>query len=359
VCGAERIVDPFIAAAVYEIMTAMLKTSLVFVFAAWSIVVYGQSRDAVATPTDVTPGSINCEDCPYPYPSSYLPLTLYGQDVRISYMDAAPSGAPNGHTVVLLHGNNFAGFYFGGPIDVLRKQGFRVVVPDQVGYGRSSKPIIPYNFHDMARNTRLILQHLNVDRVMVVGHSMGGMLAARFATQYPAMVERLVLYNPIGLTDPRFERPWESTDDLYKRALASTFQSVRASLMRYVAHNPAAWTPEFERYARIRYSWTLSADWPRLAMVQTLIGQVQYLDPVVYDWAHIKAPTLVFGGAEDMLAGSAAVFKERMQHIAETIPNAKLHLIPGLGHVPHMEAPEKTYPPLVAFLMEGVAKPSR
>ena len=81
-----------------------------------------------------------------------------------------------------------------------------------------------------------------------------------------------------------------------------------------------------------------------------------YTDPVVYDWAHIKAPTLAFGGAEDTLPGSAAVFKERMKYIAETIPNGngKLQLIPGLGHVPHMEAPEKTYPPLVAFLKEGL-----
>jgi pimeloyl-ACP methyl ester carboxylesterase len=164
---------------------------------------------------------------------------LYGQDVRIAFMDVAPNGAANGHTVVLLHGNNFAGFYFGGPIDILRKAGFRVVVPDQIGYGRSSKPIIPYNFHDMARNTRLILQHLKIDRVMVVGHSMGGMLAARFATQYPDMVERLVLYNPIGLVDGRFDRPWDSTDEGYKRTLGATFQSVRNGLMRYVSHNPA------------------------------------------------------------------------------------------------------------------------
>jgi len=172
------------------------------------------------------------------------------------------------------------------------------------------------------------------------------------------MVERLVLYNPIGLSDPRFDRPWDSTDELYKRALGTTYQAVRASLMRYVAHNPAAWTPEFERYAKIRYSWTLSADWPRLAMVQTLIGQVQYLDPVVYDWSHIKAPTLAFGGADDMLAGTAATFQQRMKFIADTIPNGngKLMLIPGLGHVPHMEAPDKTLPPLVAFLKEGLTK---
>jgi pimeloyl-ACP methyl ester carboxylesterase len=275
----------------------------------------------------------------------------------MAYMDVAPNGAANGHTVVLLHGNNFAGFYFGGPVDALRNAGFRVIVPDQIGYGRSSKPIIPYNFHDMARNTRLILQNLKIDRVMVVGHSMGGMLAARFATQYPDMVERLVLYNPIGLVDGRFDRPWDSTDEGYKRTLASTYQSIRSGLMRYVSHNPAAWTPQFETYARIRYSWTLGAEWPRLAMVQTLLGQVQYLDPVVSDWAHIRAPTLVFGGAEDSLPGSAKVFQERMKFIADTIPNSKarLLLLPGLGHVPHMEAPDKTYPPLLAFLKEGLA----
>jgi len=265
-------------------------------------------------------------------------------------------GQPNGHTVVLFHGNNFAGFYFGNVIEALRKAGFRVIAPDQIGYGRSSKPIIPYNFHDMARNTRLILQSLRIDKAMIVGHSMGGMLAARFSTQYPDVTERVVFYNPIGLVDPRYGRPWDSTEESYKRTLAASYQTIRTSIMRYVSHNEAAWTPEFEAYTRVRYAWTLSADWPRLAMVQTLIGQMLYLDQVVNDWAHIKAPTLVFGGAEDSLPGSAAVFKDRMKYIADTIPNgkAKLLLLPGLGHVPHMEAPDKTFPPLVAFLKEGV-----
>jgi pimeloyl-ACP methyl ester carboxylesterase len=309
-----------------------------------------------APPPDVKPGSITCEECPYPYPSSYLPLTVYGQDVRIAFMDVAPNGSANGHTVVLLHGNNFGGFYFGGPIDALRNAGFRVVVPDQIGYGRSSKPIVPYNFHDMARNTRAILQHLKIERAMFVGHSMGGMLATRIATQYPDMVERLVIYNPIGLVDARFSRPLDSVDEGYKRTLGGTYQSVKAGLLRYVSHNPAAWTPEFETYARIRYSWTLGAEWPRLAMVQTLVGQMLATDPVVQDWPHIKAPTLVFGGAEDSLPGSAKVFQERMKVLADTIPNGKgrLLLLPGLGHVPHMEAPDKTLPPLVAFLKEGL-----
>jgi pimeloyl-ACP methyl ester carboxylesterase len=108
---------------------------------------------AVKAPSDVKPGSITYEEVPYPYPVSYLPLTMYGQDVRMAYMDVPPAGQPNGRTVVLLHGMNFGGFYFGGPIELLRNAGFRVVAPDQIGFGRSSKPIIPYNFHDMAANS--------------------------------------------------------------------------------------------------------------------------------------------------------------------------------------------------------------
>ena len=318
----------------------------------------GSGQEVVA-PADVKPGSINCEDCPYPYPSSYLSLTLYGQEVRMAYMDVAPQGQANGHTVVLLHGNNFAGFYFGVLIDALRKEGFRVIVPDQIGYGRSSKPIIPYYLADMARNTRVILQSLNIHRVAIIGHSMGGMLAARFATQYPGVTERLVLYNPIGLTDARFKSPAVDPETAYKVTLASTYQTIRASLMRYVAHKPSAWNSQFESYARIRYAWTLSPDWPRLARVQTLLSSMIYLDPVVYDWAHIEAPTLVYGGAEDMLPGNVSAFQEGMKRIAATVPNrkARLELLPGLGHVPFVEAPERSLPPLVAFLNEGAHRP--
>ncbi|MFM1896118.1 MAG: alpha/beta fold family hydrolase [Pseudomonadota bacterium] len=315
------------------------------------------AQGSATTPPDIRPISVTCEECPYPYPSKYLPLTLYGQDVRMAYMDAAPTAAPNGHTVVLLHGNNFAGFYFGNIAEALQASGFRVIIPDQMGYGRSSKPIIPYSFNDFARNTRAVLAAEGIDRAMIVGHSMGGMLAARFATQYPDVTERLVIYNPIGLSDGRFSRPAGSVDDSYRRTLeTASFENIKRSLERYVAHNPAAWNDMFETYARIRYGWTLGADWPRLAMVQSLIGNLIYADPVVYDWAHIQAPTYVFGGAEDYLAGTPENFQNLMGTIAETIPNGRgrLHLLPGLGHVPHLEDPEATITPLVAFLREGL-----
>src|SRR6185436_2999493 len=195
-------------------------------------------------PTDVKPGSITYDDVPYPYPVAYLPLTVYGQDVRMAYMDIPPVGQPNGRTVVLFHGMNFGGFYFKGPIDALRGEGFRVVVPDQIGFGRSSKPIIPYNFHDMASNTRKLLQSLGIAKASIVGHSMGGMLAARFSASYPDVTERTVIYNPIGLTDPRWERPWRTAEEAYQATKAQThdqmWQAFYANIQRYF---PDAWKP--------------------------------------------------------------------------------------------------------------------
>jgi pimeloyl-ACP methyl ester carboxylesterase len=309
---------------------------------------YAQRESLPKAPTDIKPGSITYEGIEYPYPVAYLPLTLYGQDVRMAYMDVPPAGQPNGRTVMLFHGMNFGGFYFSGPIEVLRKEGFRVVVPDQIGFGRSSKPVIPYNFHDMALNSRRLLQSLGISKVTIVGHSMGGMLSARFAASFPDITERAVIYDPIGLTDPRYERPWRSADDAYKATMAQTndqrWQGFYANIQRYFP-SPGAWKPEYEKYVCILYAPTLSGDWPRLAMVRSIYQQMLYLDPVVYDWPKIKLKTLVIGGERD-----GQDFPKLAKHIADSIPGAELVIIPNAGHVPHLEVPDAFYPALLKFL---------
>ena len=173
---------------------------------------------------------------------------------------------------------NFAGFYWANVIDVLRKDGYRVVVTDQIGFGRSSKPIIPYNFHDMALNTNRVLEHLGIAKAAIVGHSMGGMLAARFASSYPAVTERVVLYDPIGLTDARFERPLpqhrRGVQGMWHSAISRQYTTIK----RYFP-TPESWKPEYEKLVRLMYAWTLTGDWPRMAMVRTLLQQMVYADP--------------------------------------------------------------------------------
>jgi pimeloyl-ACP methyl ester carboxylesterase len=292
-------------------------------------------------PAGIQPMSINAEDVPYPYPVQYLELSLYGQDVRMAYMDVAATGTPNGRTVVLLHGMNWFGEYFGPVIDVLTREGFRVIAPDQVGFGRSSKPIIPYTLNDHAANTKAILDRLGIGSAAILGHSMGGMIATRFAFAYPETTSHLVIVNQIGLIDSRIGRPPRRLEEVYQTSLHRDYESIRTTFERYFV----TWKPEYERYVNIQYAWTLSGDWPRLAMVRALNSQMIVQDPVVYDRPHIKAKTLFLSGAED-----GPDFRKLAKWIVDTIPHAELHLIDHAGHNPFMEAPDEFFPPLVAFL---------
>jgi pimeloyl-ACP methyl ester carboxylesterase len=264
--------------------------------------------------------SVDLTDVPYPYPVSTFSFVLYGQDVRMAYMDVKPAGAANGQTVVLLHGFNFSGEAWRGTIDVLAHEGFRVIVPDQIGFGRSSKPPIPYTFNDMAINTRRLLQSLGVERAAIVGHSMGGMLASRFAMAYPGVTTHVVMVNQIGLTDARPGRAPRYLDDAYRTDTARTtpapnYEAVRRTITRYFV----TWKPEYEKYVRMHWGWTRSADWPRFSQVRAALAQMLTAETVVYDWQHIKAKALVIGGAKDTPA-----YPAQARHVAESIPGAEL-----------------------------------
>jgi pimeloyl-ACP methyl ester carboxylesterase len=82
----------------------------------------------------------------YPYPVKTLRLKLEGQAVRMAYMDVSPTARANGRTVVLLHGKNFFAAYWRETIKALTGAGFRVIAPDQVGFGKSDKPRCTIHF---------------------------------------------------------------------------------------------------------------------------------------------------------------------------------------------------------------------
>ena len=96
--------------------------------------------------------------------------------------------------------------------------GYRVIAPDQIGWGKSSKPDIRYSFQLLAANTAHLLDTLHVTKAVVLGHSTGGMLAVRFALMYPERVSQLILEDPIGLEDYRARRPLNPTQRCMKRS---------------------------------------------------------------------------------------------------------------------------------------------
>ena len=294
----------------------------------------------------------------YPYKVDFMPLTLEGQDLRMAFMDVRGK-RPNGRTVVLLHGKNFFGEYWKATIHFLAENGFRVIVPDQIGFGKSSKPNIHYSFHMLAANTKKLLDSLDIKQVIVVGHSMGGMLATRFTLMYPEIVTHLVLENPIGLEDYREIAPYAPLEDLYLAEMNATESGLRNYHRSYYAH----WNPQYDEYVMAAARMRGSAEYPRLAMASALTFQMIYEQPVCHEFADIKARTLlVIGQLDRTVAGKARVKKELLPLVgqypelgrktAAAIPGAKIIEIPDVGHIPHLEATERFNRELINFIRE-------
>jgi len=308
-----------------------------------------------ATPPDEAPAhwgsvSANFEEIPYPYPVHFLELNRFGEDMRMAYMDVAPTGPANGQTVLWQHGMNFYSEAYTPTLKKLSAEGFRVLAVDRIGYGKSSKPIIPYNFNFVAANMKSLLDELGVEEVAIVGHSMGGMTVSRFAMLYPEITTHVVMVNQIGLTDQRQSRPWN--DPFASGVGTSSYQSILAGHRRYF---PKDWPPAHLEFVRRQFGQTMSGEWPRLSMVRRLQGQMLYNDPVVYDWQHITSKALVLAGEED---GLVEDFPTLARHVVSELQNGALHLYPGIGHAPQIEIPDQFHEDLIRFLRSDPNQPA-
>ena len=104
------------------------------------------------------PLGIALEGYRYPYPVRFLPLTVEGHTVRLAYMDAPPTTTANGRAVLLMHGRNFPASYWEPTITALTGAGHRVIAPDQINFGKSSKlDDVPVSFDTMAEHTAALL----------------------------------------------------------------------------------------------------------------------------------------------------------------------------------------------------------
>jgi pimeloyl-ACP methyl ester carboxylesterase len=303
-----------------------------------STALYAQKADTL---------SITLESVKYAYPVKYFPINTEGQNLRMAYMDVAPAQNANGRTVVLFHGKNFGGYYWTNVIKGLTARGFRVIVPDQIGFGKSSKAYIHYSFHQMARWNRELLESLNISKSVVLGHSMGGMLATRYALMYPDRTEKLLLENPIGLEDYKSFVPYTSTEDQYATELKATAESVRKY---YQTSYFTRWKPEYEELVRIAGGVSASSDFPRYAKVAAMTFTMIYEQPVVHEFANLKVPTVLFIGRQDKTIVGKGLLSaaEQAQHglynvlgkqTAAKIPGAKLVEFNECGHIPHLEVP--------------------
>ena len=296
------------------------------------------------------PLGIGLEGFAYPYPVRFLPLTRDGEAARLAYMDVAPAGTANGRTVLLLHGRNFPASYWQPVIPALTARGYRVIAPDQLGFGKSSKPVGPFTFDAMADDTVALLDRLGLARVDVVAHSMGGMLAVRLARSRPQRINGLVLEAPIGLEDYRFAVPPVSNEALLKREGDLTAEAYRRQLMTsYAVSGPEA---TIEPFVAIRERVKGSGEYPR--WLQSFVNSYQAIwgQPVVHEIPLVKAPTLFVMGGNDHnapgkpyappeLRGGMGENARNARALAAAMPNGRAETLDGVGHLVHLEATER------------------
>ncbi|MBI2698933.1 hypothetical protein A9W98_27100 [Mycobacterium gordonae] len=250
--------------------------------------------------------------------------------------------AGSGPVVVLLHGVGDSSTTW-EPVHAKLAQRFTVIAPDMLGHGESDKPRADYSLAAFANGLRDLLTALEIDRVTLVGHSLGGGLAAQFAYQYPQFVERVVLVSAGGVTKEvsaalRFAAMPMGAEmlaalrlpgavpalGLVSRAVGHAVGSTR--LTRDVASLPRL-------VGGLRKPGAVEAFARTLRAVDTRGQFVTMLDRT---YLMHDLPVQIIWGEDDLIIPASHA---RVAH--EQIPGSRLEIFEESGHMPHGDHPDR------------------
>ena len=243
-------------------------------------------------------------------------VTVFG--ARINYVEAGDPAKP---AVILLHG-------LGGSIGNWQTntaafaQSYHVIALDQIGFGKSDKPMLKYRVGTFVDFLDKFMSELKIDKASLVGNSMGGWVAGLMAIKYPARVEKIVLADAAGIMPANF-----SEADVY-RLNNSTRDEIRANLKRIFA-NPMLQNNE----ALVDQFMTLRVSTNDGNTINSLIESIKRKEDFLNDrLGEIKKPTLIIWGKQDGLLPVADAYT-----FNKGIAKSELLIFDNCGHVPQFE----------------------
>ena len=256
-------------------------------------------------------------------------VVVFGQKIR--YLEAG-----SGPTVILLHGLGGSGQNWMFTVNGLSPQ-FRVVVPDQIGFGNSDKPMINYRVRTYVDFLNEFYKQLKIERATLVGNSMGGWIAAAFTIAFPEKVDRLVLADATGLAPPAnfdFKSLYAlnpSTREGMKQLVAKVFFnksfSTDAVIDQFLAQRMSAGD-----------GYTINS------LIESVARREDFLDGQL---GNIKTPTLIIWGREDGL-----VLLSEGERLKKDIANSKLIVFDRCGHFPQVEKAGEFNAAVLEFLKQ-------
>ena len=255
---------------------------------------------------------------------------VFGQ--KIKYVDAG-----SGPVVVLLHGlgGNSTNWAFNTPA---LAQKFRVVVPDQVGFGQSDKPLINYRVGTYVDFLDKFLSELKVERATLVGNSLGGWIAAAYALKYPARADKIVLVNSAGFAPPK---------EFDLAALSGLNPSTREQtklLADMIFTNPLFKT---DAAVDVMLAQRISAGdgYTIQSLVESIHRGEDVLDGKL---GGIRQPVLLVWGRDDKLTPLA----REGERFKRELPSAQLVVFDNCGHIPQMEKAAEFNAAVLKFLSQ-------
>ena len=256
-------------------------------------------------------------------------VTVFG--AKVHYVDAG-TGSP----VILLHGLADDIGVWESVMPALAAK-HRVIALDQIGFGRSDKPLLDYRVATFVDFLDRFLNELKIDRASLVGNSLGGWIAADFALAHPERIDRLVLCDAAGYAA------------LGKNMNARTLSALRLASrddIRYLGpltfHDKRFYEDvdlAFKQRVTAGDGYTIDR------VVDSIIRNEDVLDGRL---GAIRKPTLIVWGHEDKVI--PLNFAERFH---KEIANSQLRIIDNCGHMPHVECPDEFTRMVLEFLSDA------
>jgi 3-oxoadipate enol-lactonase len=232
-----------------------------------------------------------------------------------------------GPTILMLHGIGGGHLAFAPQVETLATAGYRAVAWDMPGYGHSA-PIEPYTFKGLAQSCVQLIEALKCERVVLLGHNIGGMVAQEVVARRPDLVSRLILCG----TSPAFG---DADDEGQRQFVAERTASLDAG--RSMAELAQQLVPEMVGPGSLPEGVRLATHCMGLVPAATFRRALECI--VTFDrrkdLGNIHVPTLVLAGEHDRNAPPAM-----MRRMAEAIPRSDYHEMKGIGHLQNLEAPD-------------------
>jgi 2-succinyl-6-hydroxy-2,4-cyclohexadiene-1-carboxylate synthase len=267
---------------------------------------------------------------------------MTGDAIDGIHLSVAAEG--DGPPVLLLHGFTGRGSTWHDLVDMLSAR-HRTIAVDLLGHGASDAPTNPrrYGVDRQATDLAMLLERLTGAPADVLGYSMGARIAMRLAVDHPAVVRRLVLESPsLGIRDETERAARRSADEELARLL--DHDGIDAFVDRWKAQPILATQRTLPADVRRRLRRERLANRPE-GLAASLRGAGQgTAPPVGEELRGLAIPVLLICGSLD------AVGRERAEQVHAMVDSARLEVIPGAGHAPHLERPAAFGAAVRAFL---------